>query len=106
MKPETTGVDLLLAVEQTLSRDLAPTLTGEPRFKALMAASAIRMVMREMRGGAELAGAMERLGSGQAISALAAAIRRGDHDASDDVFGRLVAAARLRAEMFKPTSPT
>ena len=106
MKPETTGIDLLLAVERTLAIDIAPALAGEARFKTLMAASAIRMVMREIGGGARLAHAMEHLHAGQGLSAMAAAIRQGDHDASDDVFGRLVAFAQLRADMFKLPSPT
>jgi hypothetical protein len=48
MKPETTGIDLMAAAERTLAREVAPALSGDARFKVLMVASALRMVMREL----------------------------------------------------------
>lgn len=99
MKPETTGLDLLAAAEQTLAREVAPSLSGEARYKTLMAASAIRMVMREMAHADELQAAASKLGND---GALVAAIRQGDHDDDRGLHKALLDDARVRTCLSNP----
>ncbi|MCX7323777.1 MAG: DUF6285 domain-containing protein [Hyphomicrobiales bacterium] len=96
MTPETSGIALLQAVEQTLSRDLAPTLSGDARFKTLMAASAVRMVIRELDQAGALVAAEVALLNGSPASDLARAIRAGAHDRDPGVHDALLAQARAR----------
>jgi hypothetical protein len=104
MTPETTGADLLHAVEQTLVKEVAPlladgTVPAEARFKVLMAASALRMVMREWHLRDELAAlAVRSTDNGD----LVAAIRAGRHDADVAVHERLLADAELRTSISRP----
>lgn len=96
MVTETSGIALLQAVEQTLSRELAPTLSGDARFKTLMAASAVRMVIRELDQSGALAAAEAALLMGAPASDLARAIRTGAHDRDPAIHDALLADARAR----------
>ena len=104
MTPETTGADLLHAVEQTLVNEVAPLLAqaatpSEARFRVLMAASAIRMVIREWHLRDELAALSARAtGYGE----LVAAIRTGQHDADPALHAALLADAELRTSISRP----
>ena len=104
MTPETTGLDLLHAVEQTLVNEVGPLLAeaapfSDVRFKILMAASAIRMVMREWRLRDELAALLARA-DGHGV--LVAAIRAGEHDADPALHAALLADAELRTSISRP----
>ncbi|MFY8040463.1 MAG: DUF6285 domain-containing protein [Bosea sp. (in: a-proteobacteria)] len=104
MTPETTGLDLLHTVEQTLVNEVGPLLaegasSSEARFKVLMAASAIRMVMREWRVRDELA-ALSARADGHGV--LVAAIRAGEHDADPALHAALLADAELRTSISRP----
>jgi hypothetical protein len=101
MKPETTGADLIAAVEQTLAKEVAPHLSGDARFKVLMAASALRMVMREMDAAARLNAAATALG-GDDQAALVAALRSGHHDGDPLLHGQLLEDALARASISRP----
>ncbi len=103
--PETTGLALLEAAEATLSREVAPLLTGEARFKALMAASALRMVMREFAAAGALEAAAARLG-GHDQRALARGLREGRHDADAAIHAALMADARARTAVSRPEAVT
>jgi hypothetical protein len=102
MKPETTGLDLIAAVEQTLAREVAPTLHGDARFKTLMAASALRMVMRELTGADQLAAASATLGGFGSPEAQLGAIRGGKHDADDALHIALMVDATTRVQVSNP----
>jgi hypothetical protein len=102
MTPETSGHELLAAIEQTLSREIAPSLSGEARFKTLMAASALRMVMRELTGVDESAAASAKLAAFGRPPMLAAAIRSGQHDAAPELHAALAADALARVRISNP----
>jgi hypothetical protein len=102
MRPETTGLELLAAIEQTLARDVAPTLAGEARFKTLMAASALRMVMRELADAEALAAASSRLDAFGARAGLVEAVRAGRHDADAALHAALLEDARARTLISNP----
>lgn len=102
MIPETSGLELLAAVEQTLAREVGPALTGDARYKTLMAASAIRMVMREWVQGAERAATSARLGD---IGALSATIRHGVRDDDTLLHQALLEDAQARASISNPGFP-
>jgi hypothetical protein len=103
MKPETTGPDLLDAAAQVLADDLATGLSGEARFKALMAASAVRMAARQWRAAAELSNAAAPLG-GTEQGTLAFAIRSGAHDGDTQLHAALIADAQARTSVSKPSA--
>ncbi len=104
MKPETTGADLLQAVEATLSREIAPQLTGEARFKTLMAASALRMVIREIAMTDKLRLAADDLAHQVGTDDVAALIRTGACDADTDLHARLLDHARMRSHIARPAA--
>jgi len=89
------GADLLDAVGIALRDTVVPALSGEARYGALMAASAVAMVARELRSGAARGAAQEAaaavLGPG-----CVASMRAGRHDADravHEALWRLAAAA-------------
>ncbi len=101
MTPETTGADLIAAVERTLANEVAPAIAGEARFKVLMAASALRMVMRELAARQALDQAASALG-GEDQRALVSAIRAGRHDAEGALHALLTADAEARTSVSRP----
>lgn len=105
MTPETTGLDLLRTAEQTLMRELAPALSGEARFTALMVASAMRMVMRELMTAEALAATQRALYQDLSPAALAHAVRVGVHDSDQALFDALFAEARSRTAMSRGPQP-
>lgn len=102
MKPETSGIELLAAVEQTLAREVAPSLTGDARFKTLMAASALRMVTRELAAAGALAQAAAALAASGSPVDLVSAIRQGKHDGDDGLHAALLADALARTQVSNP----
>ena len=104
MTPETTGSALLQAVETTLSREIAPHLTGETRFKTLMAASALRMVIREIALAGKLKLAADDLAHQAGTDDLAASIRSGVCDADAGLHASLLEHARLRSAIARPAA--
>ena len=94
MTPE--GLDLLDEAARLLREDLAPTLTGGARYRALLAANAVAMASRE----AGMAGET------QDDAALVAAIRAGAHDGDEAVYGQLLAQAARRAWVADPAALT
>ncbi len=76
--------ELLAALARWLYEDLRPTLEGEQRFHALVAANACAILAREWM--ADGPGAPDRTGQGE----LARAIRAGEYDDRwDDVLRRV-----------------
>jgi hypothetical protein len=103
MKPETTGHALIAEVERTLAAELAPLLAGEARYKALMAASALRMALREL-GEAPTPNPDPAEGADAARAALCAALRSGSTDADADLHAGLLADAIRRVRISNPAA--
>lgn len=95
MTPE--GLDLLDEAARLLREELAPTLSGEARYTALLAAKAVAMARRE-------AGMKEA--PQEDAAALAAAIRAGAHDGDRALHDRLLAQAARRAWVADPGALT
>ena len=104
MTPETTGSDLLQAVEATLAKEIAPHLTGEARFKTLMAASALRMVIREIAMADKIKALMVAMCAHAGTDDVAALIRSGAGDADAGLHARLLEHARIRSAVARPVS--
>jgi hypothetical protein len=90
MRDRPNGAELLAEAGRVLSEELAPTLSGAQRYKALLVAAAVGMVRRELEAGdawqrEELAGLQALLGKDGDLEALsgelAAALRAGTFDA-------------------------
>ncbi|KAB1074038.1 DUF6285 domain-containing protein [Methylobacterium planeticum] len=109
MQDEPSGAELLDVARQVLSREIAPTLTGRPRYLAAMVANAIGIVAREIEHGAAmrdaLARAVSRIDPDATTADLAAAIRAGGHDADADLHAALVEATETAAAIWKPPPP-
>jgi hypothetical protein len=90
--PDTAG--LLDIARRTLLDDIAPTLEGDLRFKALMVANAMAIAGRARLAG-EVAEAALALGDGATLSA---AIRAGAHDPGTPDHARIEAALFALAE--------
>lgn len=99
MKPETTGLALLLTAEQTLAGEIAPNLNGDMRYKTLMAASAIRMVIRELDGQVKTGTAADPLDD---VAALSVAIRRGERREDSALHRALLVDAEARTRVSNP----
>lgn len=59
MRDEPSGAALLDVAQKALTKEIAPTLDGDLRYTALMVASAMRIVAREIELGARCARARE-----------------------------------------------
>jgi hypothetical protein len=103
MKPETTGLALIAEVERTIAAELVPQLTGEARYKALMAASALRMALREL-GEAPAGGRVPADAEDAARAAVCAALRAGASDADAGLHAELVADAIERVRISNPAA--
>ncbi|MCO4052643.1 MAG: hypothetical protein HEQ16_00955 [Bosea sp.] len=103
MKPETTGLALIAEVERTIAAELVPQLAGEARYKALMAASALRMALREL-GEAPPRGGDAADAADAARAALCAALRAGSADADAGLHAELVADAIGRVRISNPAA--
>lgn len=106
MQDEPSGAELLDIARQVLTREIAPTLTGRPRYLAAMVANAIGIVAREIERGAAMrdasARAVSRFHPDATVADLAAAIRAGRHDADADLHAALVEATEMAAAIWKP----
>jgi hypothetical protein len=89
------GPALLEIARRTVLDDLVPALSGDARFKALMAANAMAIAAREPAAAAEVAAALAALGD---PAALCAAIREGAHDPGTDTHRAIEAALLHLAE--------
>ncbi len=94
------GLDLLDEAIATLRERLAPQLSGEGRYLALLTANAIATARREAELGAAFPAGEED------DAALVAAIRARRRDADDALFGRLLAQAARRAWVADPDALT
>jgi hypothetical protein len=91
------GPALLAIARRTLLDDIAPALTGDARFRALMVANAIAIAQRAADGSATAA--VERAAAALGDpAALCAAIRSGVHDPGTPDHERIAAALRALAE--------
>ena len=89
--------ELLTAVARWLYADLRPTLEGEQRFSALVAANCCAILAREWT--ADGPGAPDRTEQRE----LALAIRAGEHDGQwDDVLQRLREEVRAKLAVAHP----
>jgi len=106
---------LLEAARQTLRDDLAPTLEGDARYRALMAANAIAIALRQMAAGdapqrEEAARLRDLLGEDGDLEtlndALAQAIREGrfapGDSAHDACFAHLLETTRAKLAESNP----
>lgn len=89
---------VLLDSSASVLRDLAPGLTGEARYAALLTANAVATARRDIALADRIAAARAALPSDHA------AIRDGRHDGDAALYGRLLAHAALRAWVSDPTS--
>lgn len=96
----TTAVDLLAETNRLLKSELSPSLLGDARLTALMAASAVAMVRRELEVADDLRAAEA------ALPQEVESIRSGAHDDDAGLYERLLAAAVLRAYVADPSGPT
>lgn len=98
------GAELLAEARRTLLAEVAPALTGLPRFQTLMAANALQVVMRELDLGETLA-RTERQAcdlAGADAGALVEAIRGGSFDRDATCHEALLKATAARAAVWKP----
>ena len=96
MTPE--GRDLLEEAIVTLRAQLAPTLSGDARYLALLTANAIATALRE-----ETVGAALEADQGEQ-EALAEEIRAGGHDDDAALYDQLLAEAARRAWVADPSA--
>ena len=114
MRDKPFGAALLDVAQQALSQEVAPTLTGQPRYVALMVANAMGIVAREIEREAEVARAWDRAlarvaenGDLEASAGrLAQAIRNGEHDADAALHSALLETALVAAGIWKPSLAT
>ena len=103
-----TGAALLDVARRALLDEIAPTLTGRPRYVVLMVANAMGIAMREMdetetsaqawdRALAPVAGAVDN-----PLAALATAIRSGRTDGDSELYAALQATTEIAAGIWKP----
>lgn len=90
--------DLLDEAVQTLRAQLAPAVSGDARYLALLTANAIATALREEALGDALEAGADRQAS------LAKEIRAGGHDGDAGLYERLLAAAARRAWVADPTA--
>ena len=90
------ALDLLDEAVATLRERLAPELSGEARYLALLAANAVATACRETR-----LGAAAEADPGE-TARLARAIREGLHDGDAALFDTLLAEAARRAWIADP----
>ena len=96
----TAPLKLLEEAARVLREDTAPTLSGEPRYRSLLAAKAIDTARRELALAARLA-ALE-----ESLPKTSEAFRDGTHDDDAALYGRLLEAAILRAHVADPDALT
>lgn len=90
----------LLDGAAALLRALAPSLSAEARYLALLSANAVATARRDVALAPRVAAARAALGADPA--AITAAIRAGRHDDDAALHARLVALAELRAWVADP----
>ncbi|MDP4002277.1 DUF6285 domain-containing protein [Methylobacterium sp. NEAU K] len=109
MQDDPSGAALLDAARRALTEEVAPGLTGRPRYVALMVANAIGIAAREIERADRLRETGARVldgadGSGDPLAGLVRAIRAGARDADTDLHAALSNAAEAAAEVWKPTA--
>lgn len=113
MRDRPNGAELLAEAWRVLSQDLAPSLTGEQRYKALLVASAVAIVQRELAAGDEPAEAealalAKLLGGDGGVAKLnadlATAVRSGRFDGSSEVYAVLEEVVKARVRESNPTA--
>lgn len=91
--------DLLATARRVVLDDLAPALTGDAKFKALMVANAIAIALRAAEHGEEVAAAAAALGD---QAALVAEIRAGGRDGDAALAALLTALAEAACRVSAP----
>jgi hypothetical protein len=106
MRDEPSGSALLDVARQVLTQEIAPSLTGRPRYLAAMVANAIGIVAREIERGTAMDEAWERTATlcnpDATVADLSVAIRAGAHDADADLHAALIDTAEMAAAIWKP----
>ena len=110
MRDDPSGAALLEVAHDTLMGEIAPDLTGRSRYLALMIASAIRMVAREIAGaalvdavGRRLARSLARAAEAQEPAAeVSRAIRAGTVDADARLYAALRELTLVAVSISKP----
>lgn len=109
MKAQPAERDLLDIALKTLTGDLMPRLSGEDRYLALIIASALGTVGRELADdgrsditAGHLLGAVYGEDRGKTVRDLSRDIRDGKLDGSPDTAERLFELARIRCELSNP----
>jgi uncharacterized protein DUF6285 len=105
MRDEPSGAALLDVARHVLTQEIAPGLTGRPRYLAAMVANAIGIVAREIERGSAMGEAQKRAaalaGPDATVADLAAAIRAGKQDGDADLHAALIATAEMAAAIWK-----
>jgi hypothetical protein len=105
------GADLLAEAWRVLSEDLAPELSGEQRYKALLVASAVAIVRRELEAGsapeeaerAQLSALLGEEGDLEAlVRRLAETLRAGAYDGRPEVHNILLESVEARVRESNP----
>lgn len=96
----TKALELLSEARRVLQTGLAPSLSGEARLTARLAANAVATAEREIALAGRLAVAEA------ALPHAVDGIRAGRHDGDEDLYRRLFALAVLRAHIADPSAPT
>ncbi|WP_162906522.1 DUF6285 domain-containing protein [Algihabitans albus] len=113
MRDRPNGGELLAEARRVLSQELAPNLTGEQRYTALLVAAAVAIVQRELETGeapaeaeaSALAKLLNMEGSLTDLNAaLSAALRSGRFDRSDEVYALLQDIVGLRVQESNPNA--
>lgn len=110
MHDNPSGAALLDVARQALMDEIAPTLSGRPRYVVLMVANAIGIAMREIEQGAARAKAWNRAletvsSDDNPAAALVRAIREGRHDADSELYAALTDTADIAADIWRPVRP-
>lgn len=112
MRDRPNGADLLAVARRSLLDEVAPALTGQPRYVALMVANAIGIASRELAEADRFARAQRAVlaksagddgGSAEtAIAGLVKSLRTGRHDADGALYGALRESVEIAAAIWKP----
>lgn len=102
MRDEPSGADLIEAARRALAEEVLPSLTGRPRYVALMVANALGIAAREIGEADGLASAEADFLGQDSADALVGAIRDGRRDADAALHAALTARADIAARIWKP----
>lgn len=112
MRDRPHGADLLAVARRALLNDVAPALTGSPRYVALMVANAIGIASRELEEADRFEGAQRAVlarssrnheaSTEAAIAELVNSVRTGRFDADVSLYEALTGSVEVAAAIWKP----